>query len=79
MTYTGETLSTFNARIVALRFFFGMTCGREDMKRYLQFRIQPGKLPLVPRKEAGANFGSHRPTSGNDFFTEAVIVLLHCG
>lgn len=32
MTDTGVTASTFNARIVALRFFFGMTCGREDMK-----------------------------------------------
>ncbi|PWK57297.1 hypothetical protein C7455_11222 [Roseicyclus mahoneyensis] len=30
--------STFNARIVARRFFFGMTCGRETMKRYVQFR-----------------------------------------
>ena len=29
MTDVGVTPSTFNARIVALRFFFGMTCGRE--------------------------------------------------
>ena len=28
MTDTGVTPSTFNVRIVALRFFFGMTCGR---------------------------------------------------
>ncbi|MCL6286251.1 IS3 family transposase, partial [Ruegeria sp. 2012CJ41-6] len=28
------TPSTFNTRIVALRFFFGITCGREDMKRF---------------------------------------------
>jgi hypothetical protein len=33
MTDTGITPSTFNTRIVALRFFFGMTCGREEMKR----------------------------------------------
>lgn len=38
MTDAGVTPSTFNARIVALRFFFGMTCGREEMKRYMQFR-----------------------------------------
>ncbi len=31
MTDTGVTPSTFNTRIVALRFFFGITCGREDM------------------------------------------------
>ncbi len=47
MTDTGVTPSTFNARIVALRFFFGMTCGREDMKRFMQFRTQPRKLPVV--------------------------------
>ena len=47
MTDAGVTPSTFNARIVALRFFFGMTCGREDMKRYMQFRTQPRKLPVV--------------------------------
>ncbi|MEP3438627.1 MAG: tyrosine-type recombinase/integrase [Hoeflea sp.] len=47
MTNAGVSPTTFNARIVALRFFFGMTCGREDMKRYMQFRTQPRKLPLV--------------------------------
>ena len=47
MTNAGVTPSTFNARIVALRFFFGMTCGREEMKRFMQFRTQPRKLPVV--------------------------------
>ena len=47
MTDTGVTPSTFNTRIVALRFFFSMTCGREDMKRYMQFKSQPRKLPIV--------------------------------
>ncbi|PXW82932.1 integrase-like protein [Ruegeria sp. P4] len=47
MTDAGVTPSTFNARIVALRFFFGMTCGREEMKRYMQFRTEPRKLPVV--------------------------------
>jgi len=47
MTNTGVTATTFNARIVALRFFFGMTCGREEMKRYMQFRTKPKKLPVV--------------------------------
>ena len=32
MSDTGVTPSTFNTRIVALRFFFGMTCGREESK-----------------------------------------------
>ena len=38
MTDNGVTPSTFNTRIVALRFFFGMTCGREEMKRYTKLR-----------------------------------------
>ena len=47
MTDTGVTASTFNTRIVALRFFFGITCGREDMKRFMQFKTKPKKLPMV--------------------------------
>lgn len=47
MTNAGITPTTFNARIVALRFFFGVTCGREEMKRYMQFRRKPRKLPVV--------------------------------
>ena len=35
MTDTGVTPSTFNVRIVALRFFFGMTCGREEIHQLL--------------------------------------------
>ncbi|MEM9248639.1 MAG: phage integrase N-terminal SAM-like domain-containing protein [Pseudomonadota bacterium] len=40
-TDTGVTPSTFNTRIVALRFFFGITPGRENMKRFMPFKIQP--------------------------------------
>lgn len=47
MTDAGVTPSIFNARIVALRFFFGMTCGREDMKRFMQFQTEPRRLPVV--------------------------------
>ncbi len=47
MTDTGVSTGVFNARIVSLRFFFGMTCGREEMKRYMQFRRKAKKLPVV--------------------------------
>jgi site-specific recombinase XerD len=47
MADAGVTPSTYNARIVALRFFFSMTCGREEMKRFMQFRREPRKLPIV--------------------------------
>jgi site-specific recombinase XerD len=47
LTDTGVSTATFNTRIVSLRFFFGVTCGREEMKRYMQFRRKPRKLPVV--------------------------------
>lgn len=47
MTDTEVTPSVYNARITALRFFFSMTCGREEMKKYMQFRTEPRKLPAV--------------------------------
>ncbi len=47
MTDTGMTSTTYNVRIMALRFLFGKTCGREDMKKYMQFRTQPRKLRVV--------------------------------
>ena len=47
MTNAGMTATTFNVRIVSLRFFFGMTCGRDEMKRHMQFRRAPRKLPAV--------------------------------
>ncbi|WP_187431423.1 IS91 family transposase ISMno24 (plasmid) [Roseobacter fucihabitans] len=47
MTDTEVTPPTFNARIMALRFLFGTTCNREDMKKYMQFRTQPRRLPTV--------------------------------
>ncbi len=47
MTNTDVSTATFNTRIVSLRFFFGVTCGREEMKRHMQFRRKPRKLPVV--------------------------------
>lgn len=47
MTDTEVTPSVYNARVAGLRFFFGMTCDREDMKKYIQFRTEPRKLPIV--------------------------------
>ena len=47
MTDSDVTLTTFNTRIGALRFFFGITCGREEMKRFMQFKTLPRKLSVV--------------------------------
>jgi len=47
MTQDGVSVSTYNIRIISLRFFFGVTCGREEMKRFMQFHRKPRKLPVV--------------------------------
>ena len=47
MTNTGVSPWIFNSRIVALRFFFGTTCGREEIKRHMQFQRKPRNLPVV--------------------------------
>ncbi len=45
MTEAGVTPPTFNARIMALRFLFGTTCGKEEMHKHMRFRPQPRRLP----------------------------------
>jgi integrase/recombinase XerD len=47
MTKDLVSATTFNVRIISLRFLFSVTCGREEMKRYMQFHRQPRKLPVV--------------------------------
>ena len=47
MTEDGVSASTFNVRIISLRFFYSVTCGREEMKRYMQFHSKARKLPIV--------------------------------
>ena len=64
MTNAGVSPSTFNVRIVALRFFFGMTCGREDMKRHMQFRRKPRPLPIVLSVEEVAELMAAVPGPG---------------
>lgn len=64
MTDTGITPWVFNARITAPRFFFLMTCGREEMKRYMQFRTQPRKLPAVLSAEEVSELLAVAPAPG---------------
>ncbi|MEM1159297.1 MAG: site-specific integrase [Pseudomonadota bacterium] len=47
MVNTNVTPSTYNARLVGLRFFFETTCKRPEMKGCLHFRTEPRKLPVV--------------------------------
>lgn len=64
MTDTEVTPSVYNSRITALRFFFGMTCNREDMKKYMQFRTEPRKLPIVLSFEEVSAISSFAPGPG---------------
>jgi integrase/recombinase XerD len=64
MTDAGVSAETFNVRIVSLRFFFGVTCGREEMKRYMQFRHKPRKLPVVLSVEEVADLLAAVPGPG---------------
>lgn len=65
MADSGVTASRFNVRIVALRFLFGMTCGREEMKRYTRFRSEPRKLPVVVSVEEGERHAPERHPDGS--------------
>jgi site-specific recombinase XerD len=64
MIDTGIGIPTFNSRIVALRFFFSMTCGREDMKRHMQFRRAPKTLPVVLSSEEVSDLLDAAPGPG---------------
>lgn len=50
--------------IISLRFFFSVTCGREEMKRYMQFHRQPRKLPVVLSVEEVAKLLASVPGPG---------------
>ncbi len=47
MVNTNVTSSTYNARLVGLRFFFETTCQKPEMKQCLHFRTEPRRLPVV--------------------------------
>ena len=64
MTEDGVSASTFNVRIISLRFFFGVTCGRDEMKRFMQFHRKPRKLPVVLSVEEVADLLAAVPGPG---------------
>jgi site-specific recombinase XerD len=64
MAETKVTPPTFNVRIAALRFFFSMTCGRDEMKKYMQFRTEPRKLPIILSTEEVSSVLAAAPGPG---------------
>jgi integrase/recombinase XerD len=59
--------STFNSRIVALRFFFGVTCCKDEMKRYMQFQRKPARQPVVLSVEEVSDLLAAVPGPGLKF------------
>ena len=55
MTETNVSVSTFNQAITVLRFFFTVTCGRDELVRPLRYRRAPQRLPvtLSPEEAVG--------------------------
>lgn len=51
LTGNGVSPSIFNTRMMALRFFFKTTCGREDMDKHIQYQKIPRRLPVVLSQE----------------------------
>ncbi|MCK5377046.1 MAG: tyrosine-type recombinase/integrase [Acidobacteria bacterium] len=47
MARTHVSIPVYNHRVTVLRFFFSVTCGRDEMARPLRFRRAPRKLPEV--------------------------------
>jgi len=47
MARTHVSIPVYNHRITVLRFFFSVTCGRDEMARPLRLRRAPRKLPEV--------------------------------
>ena len=63
MTDTGVTPTTYNARIMALRFLFGKTCGREARPEGWLFPGNP-KINPVTSRQLGRAFNSAKHLVG---------------
>ena len=63
----GVSVYIFNSRLVALRFFFRATCGREDMERHMPLRRQPSTSPTVLSPEEVAPVLKAAPGPGLEY------------
>ena len=64
MSREGIATPTFNSRLIALRFFFSMTCEREDLKRQIRLRRAPARLPEILSPEEVARLLDCAPGPG---------------
>jgi site-specific recombinase XerD len=64
MARTQVSIPVYNHRITVLRFFFSVTCGRDEMTRPLRFRRAPRKLPEVLSQDEVARLLDAAPGPG---------------
>ena len=76
LTDSEVTPSVYNARVAGLRFSLRMTCDREDMKKYIQFRTEPRKLPIVLSFEEVSAIPASAPGPGLKYRAALGIPLL---
>lgn len=64
MTETNVSVASFNQAITVLRFFFTVTCGRDDLVRNMRFRRAPQRLPVTLSPEEVARLIDAAPGPG---------------
>ena len=64
MSETNVSVSTFNQAITVLRFFFTVTCGRDDLVRNMRLRRAPQRLPVTLSPEEVARLIEAAPGPG---------------
>ncbi len=64
MSETNVSVSTFNQAITVLRFFFTVTCGRDELVRHMRLRRAPQRLPVTLSPEEVARLIEAAPGPG---------------
>lgn len=78
LTSKGTSPFTINAAVSALRFFFGVTLGRDDVRKFTSTVRQPRKLPVILSPEEVARLLECAPGPGLKY-KAALSVAYGCG
>jgi site-specific recombinase XerD len=64
MSETNVSVASFNQAITVLRFFFTVTCGRDELVRHMRLRRAPQRLPVTLSPEEVARLIEAAPGPG---------------